>query len=140
MVFVFIAGFRVVVNLDFVAVVHGHPRFGRGDGDAHEDSGVIVFIAHFVDDANDAIAELGFGPIEKAHAAVALDESIFDSHITGADVFPAVEVFAVEELAPFGGATLGERRKNSGEEKEGEDFRLHICKATTQVSGQLRFA
>ncbi len=130
MIFVFVAGFGVVVDLDFVAVVDGHPGFGGSDGNSNEDAGVIVFVAHFVHDSNDAITEFGFCPVEEAHAAVSVDEAVFDGHVTGANVFPAIEILAVEELPPFGGSVAAGGQERVGEEEEGENFRRHICKAT----------
>ncbi len=114
-VFVFIAGFGVIVDLHFVAIVDGHPRFGGSKGDAYEDPRVVIFVAHFVDDSDDAITELRFGPIEEPHAAVSVDKPVFDGHFTGADMLPAIEILAVEELSPFGSA-VGEWGKSAGEE------------------------
>ena len=39
------------------------------------------------------------GPVEQAHAAVGVDQAVFDGVFAGADVLPAGEIFAVEELA-----------------------------------------
>src|SRR6266446_3473889 len=95
-IFVFVGRFGMVVNLDFVAVVDGHPFLAWFEGDANEDSGIIVEVAHLVDHANAAIGELAAGPVEQAHAAVRANEAVFDRHVTGADMFPAGEILAVE--------------------------------------------
>src|SRR6266853_5133541 len=99
-IFVFVGSFGMVVNLDFVAVVNGHPFLARFEGDANEDSGIVVEVAHFVDDANAAIGKLAPGPVEQAHAAVGSNKAVFDRHATGADMFPAGEILAVEERLP----------------------------------------
>src|SRR6266480_367437 len=95
-IFIFVGSFGMVVNLDFVAVVDGHPFLARFEGDANEDSGIIVEVAHLVDHANAAIGELAAGPVEQTHAAVRAKEAVFDSHVAGADVFPTGEILAIE--------------------------------------------
>ena len=98
----------MVVDLHLVTVVHGHPLFARLDRDADEDSGVIVLVAHLEDHADGAVADRAGRPIEQAHSTMSSHESIFDNHRAGADVLPAVEVLAVEELDP---TVLREKRK-----------------------------
>ena len=83
-ILVFAGSFRMVVDLHFVAVVDGHPFLARLDGNANEDAGIVVVVAHFVDDADSAIADFTAGPIEKAHAAVSFDQAIFDGHVARA--------------------------------------------------------
>ena len=100
MVVVFFRILGLIVNLHFVAVVDGHPFFARLDGNANEDAGIVIVVAHFVNDADAAVAEFAGGPVEKAHAAMGSNEAVFDGHAAGADVFPAGEVFAVEERFP----------------------------------------
>src|SRR5215472_4882862 len=99
-VLVFIRRLGVVVDLHFVAVVHRHPFFARLDGNADEDAGVVIFVAHSEDHADSTVADGPGGPVQQAHAAVSLDESVFDGHEAGANVLPAVQVLAVEELYP----------------------------------------
>src|SRR6266480_2070618 len=55
---VFIGRFGVVVNLDFVAVVDRHPLLARFEGNANENAGIIIEVAHLVDHADAAIGEL----------------------------------------------------------------------------------
>src|SRR5258708_4117154 len=90
----------MVVDLHLVAVVHGHPLFARLDRNADEDSGVVVLVAHPEDYADGAVADRPCGPVEQAHATMSAHKPVFNDHRTGADVLPAVEVFAVEELDP----------------------------------------
>src|SRR2546430_1011686 len=90
----------MVVNLDFVAVVNGHPFLARFDRNANEDAGIIIEVAHLVNHADAAIGELATGPVEKAHAAVRANEAVFDRHGAGADMFPPGEILAVEERLP----------------------------------------
>ena len=98
----------MIVDLHFVAVVDRHPWLSRVNGDANKDAGIIVEIAHFIDDANPAMAELAAGPVQQAHAAMGFDQAIFNRHITGADVFPAGKVLAVEQRLPrFVGSPRG---------------------------------
>src|ERR1700731_5388208 len=99
-ILVFVRSFGMVVNLDFIAVVDGHPFLARFEGDANEDTGIIVEVAHLVDDANAAIGELAAGPVEQAHAAVRSNKPVFHGHAARADVFPAGEIFSVEEWLP----------------------------------------
>jgi hypothetical protein len=77
-------------------------------------------VAHLVDDANAAVADLTAGPVEQAHAAVGLDQAIFDGHVAGSDVLPAAEIFAVEELLPrlFGLRVTGNGERRDGGEKQ----------------------
>src|ERR1700722_5522991 len=100
MIFVLLGSFRVIVDLDFEPVVDGHPFFARLERDANEDAGIVVFVAHAVDDVDSAITDFAPGPVEQPHAAVGVDEAIwFDGHIARADVLPTGEIFAVEKLA-----------------------------------------
>ena len=105
-ILVFLRIFGLIVDLDFVAVVDGHPGLARLDGNADEDAGVVVVVAHFVDDLDAAVAEFFFRPVEQTHAAVRADQAVFDGVFAGADVLPAVEIFAVEERAPVFVAAL----------------------------------
>ena len=91
----------VVVDLDLVAVVDGHPFLARLHGNANEHARVIVFISHPEDHVESAILDRAGGPIEQSHAAVRVDQSVLDGHVAGADVFPAGQVFAVENLSPL---------------------------------------
>jgi len=61
----------------------------------------------FENDAEFAFADFASGPIGEAHAAVRFHEAVFDGHAARADMFPAGEVFAVEELFPVGGLGVG---------------------------------
>src|SRR5216684_185229 len=90
----------MVVNLDFVAVVNGHPFLAGFEGDANEDAGIIVEVAHLVDHVDATIAELAARPIKKAHAAARSNKAVFHRHVAWADVSPAGEIFSVEERLP----------------------------------------
>src|SRR5712692_1858717 len=57
-VIVFLGIFGLIVDLDFVTVVDGHPGLARLDGDADEDAGIVVVVTHFVNNANAAVADL----------------------------------------------------------------------------------
>src|SRR5271166_1866330 len=102
----------MVVDLHLVAVVHRHPLFSWLDGDADEHARVVVLVAHFVHHADDAVTHRAGGPIEQAHASVGLDESVLDGHVSRADVFPAIEVLAIEELDPV---ILRDKRKSENQ-------------------------
>src|SRR6266481_1429252 len=115
-IIVFVRILGMIVNLDFVAVVDGHPLLAWFDGDTNKDARIVVEVAHLVDDADAAVSELAAGPVEKAHAAVRSNEAVFYSHAAGADVLPAGEILAVEERLP--GRSLWPRGSN--EEKDGE--------------------
>src|SRR5256885_11099257 len=95
-VVVFVGSFGMIVDLNFIAVVDGHPWFARFDGNADVNAGVVVEVAHFENDAEFAFADFSTGPIGEAHAAVSFHEAVFDGHAARADVFPAGEVLAVE--------------------------------------------
>ncbi len=88
-VFVFFGVFGLIVDLDFVTVVDWHPGLARLDGNADEDAGIVVVIAHFVDDSDVAVAEFLGGPVQEAHAAVGADQAVFYGVFAGAYVFPA---------------------------------------------------
>ncbi len=107
----------MIVDLHFVSVVDGHPRLARLDGNADIDAGVVVHVAHLVNDAEFAVADFSAGPVEKAHATAGFDEAVFDSVSAGADMLPAGEIFAVEELFPVAG--LGMRGMDHGESGDG---------------------
>src|SRR5207245_2326160 len=119
-VLVFFRIFGMIVDLHFVAVVDGHPFLARLDGDANEDAGVVVDVAHFVDQADPAVAELATGPVEQAHAAWRSNEAVLDGHVARADVFPAGEVFAIEQRLP-GRNLRRSSRKESEERGKGND-------------------
>ena len=109
----------MIVDLDFVAVVDGHPFLARLDGDANEDAGIVVEIAHLVDHADAAVGELAAGPIEKAHAAVRSNEPVFDGHVAWSNVLPASEILAVEKRVPGWGLRLGGSERKHG--RDGSD-------------------
>src|SRR5437899_8142298 len=88
------------IYLKFVTVMNGHPFFSRLDGNPNEDAGIVVEVAHFVDDADAAVAELSAGPVEEAHAAMRLNEAVFHGHVARSDVFPTGEILAIEERLP----------------------------------------
>src|SRR6266404_2836286 len=102
----------MIVNLNLVAVVDRHPLFTRLNRYANEDAGVVVRVAHLEDHTNTAVANFAAGPVEKPHAAARFDEAVFDGIATRADMFPAGEVFAVEERLPF--RFLRSRRDGEG--------------------------
>jgi len=112
---VFVGGFWMIVDLHFVAVVNGHPGFARLDGDADEEARIVIQVAHFIDHADAAVADLAASPVKQAHAAVRLDQAVFDRVATRADVLPAGEIFAVEQRLPvrFLGIGGDGERKNS---------------------------
>ena len=84
-------------------MVDGHPFVARLEGDADEDAGVVVLVAHAEDDVHAAIADGSAGPVEQAHASMGGEQAVLDGHIAGADMLPAVEVLAVED----GGEMVG---------------------------------
>ncbi len=90
----------LVIDLHLVAVIHRHPSFARLDGNADKDSGVVVVIAHLVNNANHAISKLAAGPVKQPHAAMGADQPIFHGHFAGPDVLPAGQVLAIEKLLP----------------------------------------
>src|SRR6267142_216818 len=98
---VFIGCFRMIIDLNFVAVVDGHPGFAWLDGNADVNAGVVIHVAHFENDAEFAFADFSAGTVGEAHAAVSFHESVFDGDAARADVFPAGEIFSVEEWFPF---------------------------------------
>src|SRR5438552_19140753 len=92
----------MIVDLNFVAIVNGHPLFARLDRNTNEDAGVVVRVAHFENYTDAAVADFAAGPVQKSHAAMRFDQAVFDGLAAGADVLPAGKVFAVEERLPFG--------------------------------------
>ena len=89
-------------------------------------------VAHFIDHANAAVAELPSGPIEQAHAAVRPDQPVFDRHAAGADVLPAGKILAVEELLPFALLRLERRNEKRRDECDECDSFIHeglLCEA-----------
>src|SRR5271155_3639263 len=130
-VFIFLRGFRVVVDLYFETVVHGHPLLAGLDRDANEYAGIVVFIAHAIDHVNVAVADFTAGPVEEAHAAVGVNQAVgFNRHVAGADVVPTREILAVEELPRvlgIAGAGIlrvgrgGGHRRKAGEQAEAHD-------------------
>ena len=63
----------MVVDLDFVAVVHRHPFFVRLHRNPDEHARIVVFIFHPEHHADDAIGNWSGSPIQQAHAAVGTD-------------------------------------------------------------------
>src|SRR5579872_1183574 len=88
MVFIFFRGLRMVIDLYFKAVVHWHPLFPRLEGNADEYAGIVVFIAHLVDDVDGAVADLAASPVEQSHAAMSADQAIFYGVAARAHVLP----------------------------------------------------
>ena len=97
----------MVVDLHLVTIVDGHPGLARLDGNAYEDTGVVVFVAHLVHNPDDTVAYRACSPIEQAHTAVGSHESVLNDHLARAHVLPTSEVLAVKELDP-----VAERRAN----------------------------
>src|SRR6266404_1398598 len=139
-VVVLLGFFRLVIDLHFVTVVDGHPFFARLDGNADEDAGIVVVVAHFENDANAAVAEFAAGPVEEAHATVRADEAVLDSHTAGADVLPAGKIFAVEERLPGRGLRPrgGDKEKSRDGEQSGERERLSHRDDSSGKRGQAR--
>ena len=88
MVLVFLGIFGLIVDLNFVAVVHRHPGLAGLERDTHEDAGIVVVVAHLVDHPNAAIAKFFTAPIEQAHSAMCADEAVLDGVVAGADMLP----------------------------------------------------
>src|SRR4029077_9327388 len=107
------------------AVMHGHPLFPRLDGNANEDAGIAVVIAHLEDHANHAVAELAASPVEQSHAAMRADESVLHRHATGPDMLPAREILAVEKLFPFPRLS-GQRKRGQNDCQKKENSATHI--------------
>src|SRR5712672_4361735 len=80
--------------------MHRHPRLARLDGNANINAGIVVVIAHFENNANSAVTKFAGSPIEKSHAAVRLNQTVFDGHIAGPNVLPSGKIFSVEKLLP----------------------------------------
>ena len=139
-VLVFVGGFGVVVDLHFVAVVDGHPGLARLDGNADEYAGVVVLVTHLEDHADDAVADRAGGPIEQPHAAVGPHESVLDDHFTGADVLPASEVFAVEELDPAVGLCDERKSEDKNECEQRESFHHEASGNKLRDKGELSAA
>src|SRR5215475_10369301 len=91
----------MIVDLNFVAIMHGHPLFAWLDGNPYEDTGVIIFIAHFEDNMNHAISDFAARPIQKAHSAVRVDQAVFHGIASGTHVFPSRKILSVEDLLPL---------------------------------------
>src|SRR6476646_9346771 len=106
---VLIFSFGNIIDLYFVAIMHRHPFLTGLDRNADEHTGIVIMVTHFEDDPNGAIAELAARPVEQPHAAVGLNESVFDRHGTGPHMLPSGEVFAVEKLLPFISLRMEER-------------------------------
>src|SRR5260370_27956894 len=71
------------------------------------------------------VAGVAAGPVEKAHTAMRSNEAVFDGHAAGADVFPAGEVFAVEERLPGGrlrGRSGDGQQSRDGDEQQKRGF------------------
>jgi hypothetical protein len=58
---------------------------------------------------NLAVPQFAARPVEQAHAAVGVNQAIFDSHVTGADVLPPGKVFAIKKLLPVVGLGVNMR-------------------------------
>src|SRR4029077_13559056 len=67
-ILVLVGSFGVVVDLDFVAVVNGHPGFARLDGDTNEPAGIVVIFTHAINNLDAPTPPFPAGPIEKAHS------------------------------------------------------------------------
>src|SRR5215468_8434159 len=91
----------MIVDLDFVAVMHRHPLLAWLDGNPYEDAGVVIFIPHFEDDVNRAISDSAARPVEQAHSAVGVDQAVLHGVSAGADMFPSRKIFPVEQLLPL---------------------------------------
>ena len=77
------------------------------------------------------------GPVEQAHAAVGANQAVFDGVFAGADVFPAGEIFAVEELAPVLGLGVGERVIGKSEQCENRGQRRRKLRVIELIVGLL---
>src|SRR5215475_2743364 len=125
----------MIVDLNLVTIVNGHPFFTWFDRNADENAGIVVHIAHFKCNAELAFADFAAGPVEKAHAAMRFDKAIFHGHATWAHVLPAGEVLAVEELFPV--ATLCSCRKRNG--NDCDDCDAHKRENSSYVHGASGF-
>src|SRR5437870_953751 len=72
MVVVLVGLLGLVIDLDLVTIVHGHPGFARLNRNADKDTRVVVVIAHLVDHANIAIPQLAARPIQQTHGGMGL--------------------------------------------------------------------
>src|SRR3954471_22942901 len=100
MIFIFLRVLRLVVDLDFVAVVHWHPLLTGLDRNSDEDARVVIVVAHFVYHADLTVAKLTARPVQQPHAAMSANQAILNGHITGTDMLPAGKIFAVKKLLP----------------------------------------
>src|SRR5687767_15417781 len=92
-----------VVDLHFVALVHGHPRFGGLFRNANEHAGVAaaVVVGCAINDPDHRVADFLARVPQQAHAADGFEHAVFDHDFAGADVLPAIEIAAVEQRLPF---------------------------------------
>src|SRR5215472_6941505 len=91
----------MVVDLDFIAVMHGHPFFPGFNRNADKHTGVVVLVSHPENYANYAISHYSARPVEQAHAAVSVNQTVFDVIASWTDMLPSVKVFAVVQLLPL---------------------------------------
>jgi hypothetical protein len=96
----------MVVDLNFKTVMDWHPFFTGFDGNADEDTGIVVFVTHSKNYVDHAVADFSAGPVKQAHAAVCVNQAIFDGIAAGAYMLPARQIFSIEEWLPFGGVAL----------------------------------
>ena len=96
----------MVIDLHLEAVMHRHPLLTRLEGNAYEHTGIVILVAHLVDDVNHTVPDLAARPIEQAHAAMGADEAIFHRVPSRPHVLPAGQVLAVEQLLPPIGIAL----------------------------------
>src|SRR3954471_17025983 len=123
MIFIFLRVLRLVVDLDFVAVVHRHPLLTRLDRNSDEDARVVIVVAHFINHADLTIAQLSASPIKQSHAAVSANQAVLNGHVTGTDMLPAGQVLPIKELLPI--VSLGVNKRGQSQYTEDNQASVH---------------
>src|ERR1700739_1103013 len=100
MVVVFVAALGMVVDLDFVSAVDGHPGFCGFGWYTDEYPGVIVLVLHLVHHFDFAIGHGTDGGIEKPHTALGFQHAVVHDEAAWPYVLPATQVVTVKKLFP----------------------------------------
>src|SRR2546425_818026 len=72
------------------------------------------------------VGHLDAGPVEQAHAALTLDQSVFHRVTAGTDVFPARQVLSIEELLPVSRLRLQGKRYAHNKQTDTEPTLAHV--------------
>ena len=106
MILVFAAAFRMVVDLDFVALVTGIQGSVGAVGIRMNTPELSVLIPHFVHNPDYAIAHFPASPIEQAHAAMRTNHAVLYPHTALATCFQPFRSLPLNNCfhSPDGGA------------------------------------